>query len=67
MPKNSKQMIRYLKKHGFVILGYKGSHCKMYNSKTKKYTEVPVHSKELSKLMENVILDEAGLKGEKIC
>lgn len=47
MPKNSKQMIRYLKQHGFVVIRYKGSHCKMYNSKTNKYTEVPVHSKEL--------------------
>lgn len=67
MPKNSKQMIRYLKKNGFEIIGYKGSHCKLYNKKSGKYTEVSIHSKELSKLMEHVILEEAGLKGEKIC
>ena len=65
MPKNSKQMIRYLKKNGFKVIGYKGSHCKLYNADTGKYTEVSVHSKELTKRMENVILIQTGLKGDE--
>lgn len=65
MPKNSKQMIRYLKKNGFEIVGYKGSHCKLYNKKTGKYTEVPIHSKELKRNIEILILKQAGLEGDK--
>lgn len=65
MPKNSKQMIRYLKKNGFKVVGYKGSHCKLYNSSTGKYTEVAIHSKELKKNVERLILKQAGLKGDE--
>lgn len=65
MPKNGKQMVRYLKKHGFVVIGYKGSHCKLYNKNTDKYTEVPIHSKELKRSVELAILKQADLKGDE--
>ena len=58
-------MIRYLKKNGFKVIGYKGSHCKLYNAETGKYTEVSVHSKELKRTIEDAILKQAGLKGDK--
>ena len=63
MPMNSKEMIRFLKRNGFVeIKGGKGSHRRLKNFATGKVTEVPCHSKELGKILEKVILKEAGLK-----
>ena len=47
MPMNSKEMIRFLKRNGFVeIKGGKGSHRRLKNFATGKVTEVPCHSKE---------------------
>lgn len=64
MPMKPKEMLRYLKKNGFseVKGGGKGGHQKMYNSKTNRTTEVPMHAKELTKAMENEILKQAGLR-----
>ena len=63
MPMNSREMIRFLKRNGFTeIKGGKGSHRRFKNFDTGKVTEVPCHSKELGKILEKVILKEAGLK-----
>lgn len=63
MPMNSKEMIRFLLKNGFVeIKGGKGSHRRFKNFQTGKVTEVPCHSGELSKTLEKAILRQAGLK-----
>jgi mRNA interferase HicA len=62
MPMNSKEMIRFLLKNGFIqINGGKGSHRRFKNFQTGKVTEVPCHSKELSKVLEKAILKQAGL------
>lgn len=64
MPMTSKEMIKFLKKNGFVILRQKGtSHIQMMNPKTGKQTTVPNHgSKTLARGLEQGILKQAGLK-----
>ena len=63
MPLSAKEMIKLLKKNGFIeIKGGKGSHRRIKNFKTGKVTEVPFHSKELKKGTEQAILKQAGLK-----
>ena len=50
MPKGRikpEELIKLLKKHGFVEHHQKGSHCMLKNEKTGKYTVVPCHGKEL--------------------
>lgn len=62
MPMTSKQMIKHLKKNGFVRVSQEGSHIKMRNYDTGKQTIVPFHNKDLSKGLEQDILKQAGLK-----
>lgn len=63
MPMTSTEMIKLLKKNGFVqIVGGKGSHKKFYNQSTGKSTIVPDHKQELGKVLEHRILKQAGLK-----
>lgn len=62
MPMTSREMIKYLKKNGFVVVGQNGSHVKMKNNETGRQTEVPYHSTDLKKGLEQAILKQAGLK-----
>lgn len=63
MPMTSKEMIRYLKKHGFIQMKHAPSgHRKFHNPVTKKTTVVPFHNKDLGIGLENAILKQAGLK-----
>lgn len=64
MPMTSKEMIKFLKKNGFIILRQKStSHIQMRNPITGKQTTVPNHgSKTLGKGLEQQILKQAGLK-----
>lgn len=62
MPLTSKQMIKLLKKNGFVKVGQVGSHVKMRNTTTNHQTTVPLHNKDLGKGLEQEILKQAGLK-----
>ncbi len=63
MPMNSKEIIKFLLKNGFVaVKGGKGSHRRFKNFSTGKVTEVPCHSRELKKNLERAILKQAGLK-----
>lgn len=63
MPMSSKEMIKHLRKNGFVeISGGKGSHRRFKNFQTGKATEVPFHARDLKKGTEQKILKEAGLK-----
>ncbi|MDD3263074.1 MAG: type II toxin-antitoxin system HicA family toxin [Candidatus Absconditabacteria bacterium] len=54
-------LIKILKKHGFVEHHRKGSHCMLKNPKTGKYTVVPVHNKELGIGITLAIINQAGL------
>lgn len=62
MPMTGKEMVKFLKKHGFEEVGQKGGHVKMQNPQTKAFTVVPQHSAELGKGIEQAILKQAGLK-----
>lgn len=62
MPMTSREMIKFLKKHGFITISQSGSHVKMRNPDTGKTVIVPYHSKDLKKGMEQTILSQAGLK-----
>lgn len=62
MPMTPKQMVKYLKRNGFIRLRQDGSHIFMYNKKTNKRTTVPMHNKDLAKGLEHIILKQAGLK-----
>lgn len=58
-----KEMVKYLKKHGFVKdKSPDGSHQNLSNPKTGYRTTVPMHSKELGKGLEQAILKQAGLR-----
>lgn len=63
MPMTPKDMVKLLKANGFEELRQPGtSHLRMWNPKTGKQTTVPMHSRELSKGLEQAILKQAGLK-----
>ncbi|MBD5444872.1 MAG: type II toxin-antitoxin system HicA family toxin [Lachnospiraceae bacterium] len=62
MPMTSSEMLKYLKKNGFVIISQNGSHIKLKNPYTQKAVIVPYHARELKKGMEQAILKQAGLK-----
>ena len=63
MPMTSTEMIKFLKKNGFIqIADGKGSHKKFYNQSTGISTVVPDHKQELGKDLEHKILKQAGLK-----
>lgn len=62
MPMTSQEMIKFLKKNGFIVISQNGSHIKMRNPETGNTVIVPYHSKDLKKGMEQAILKQAGLK-----
>ncbi len=62
MPMKPKEMIRLLKKNGFIKISQNGSHVKMKNFKTGKQTTVPLHSKDLKKKTRRCHPKTSGLK-----
>ena len=62
MPMTSKEMVKLLKKNGFVEVSCSGSHRKMMNPVSKRVVIVPYHAKDLKKGLEEAILKQAGLK-----
>lgn len=63
MPMTPKQMVKFLKENGFIEVRQNGtSHLRMRNPNTGMQTTVPMHSKDLSKGLEQSILKQAGLK-----
>ncbi|EEX28367.1 toxin-antitoxin system, toxin component, HicA family [Lactobacillus crispatus MV-3A-US] len=62
MPWKPAKMVRFLKKNGFIELPKKGGHRRFFNPTTGRKTEVPMHSKELKKMTEKAILEQAGLE-----
>ena len=63
MPRTPKQLVSYLKEHGFQEIRQNGtSHLILRNPATGKQTTVPMHNKELSKGLEQAILKQTGLK-----
>ena len=62
MPMTAKEMVKFLKQHGFEEVSQKGSHLKMRNYATGRQTEVPTHAQDLPVGTEKSILKQAGLK-----
>ncbi|MGN0502424.1 MAG: type II toxin-antitoxin system HicA family toxin [Ruminococcus sp.] len=62
MPMTPREMIKLLKKNGFIEVSSAGSHRKLFNPDTNKIVIVPYHSKAMKKGLEQGILKEAGLK-----
>lgn len=63
MPMTSKEMIKLLKKNGFIeVDGGNGSHRKLMNPQKKITVIIPYHCKDLKKGIEQAILKQAGLK-----
>lgn len=62
MPMTSKQMITYLKNHGFEVVSQNGSHVKLKSRYNGKQTVVPNHCRDLKKGLEQAIIKQAGLK-----
>lgn len=62
MTKTPREIIKILKKQGFVKKSQNGSHLKMYNPITNVTIPVPIHPKEMKKGLEQRILKETGLK-----
>lgn len=62
MPLTPKQMIKLLKRNGFVVISQNGSHVKLRNAKTDRQVIVPCHCKDLKKGLEQAILKQAGIK-----
>ncbi len=62
MPMTSLEMIKYLKRSGFIVVSQNGSHIKMRNSESGKTVIIPYHYKDLKKGMEQAILKQAGLR-----
>ena len=49
MPMSSQEMLKFLKKNGFIVISQNGSHVKLKNYVTEKTVIVPYHSKDLKK------------------
>ena len=62
MPLTSKELIKKLKKHGYVIVSQNGSHVKLFNDANGITLIVPYHCKALKKGLEHAILKQAGLE-----
>ena len=62
MTKTPREIIKFLKKQGFVKKSQNGSQLKMYNPITNVTIPVLIHPKEMKKGLEQRILKEAGLK-----
>ncbi len=62
MPLKPKEMIKLLKRNGFVAVNQTGSHVKLKNKETGKQVVVPLHNKDLKIGLEKAILKEAGVK-----
>jgi len=63
VPMTPAEMIRLLKKNGFLyVKSNNGSHQKYHNPQTGRTVSVPLHAKELKKGLEQRLLKDAGLK-----
>lgn len=57
----SREMVRVLKKAGFIEKRQTGSHLILFNPESKKVTTVPIHAKTLGKGLTHTIIEQSGL------
>ena len=61
----TREVIRVLKKCGFVEFRQKGSHLILVNETLNKMTVVPIHSKDIKRGLLHSIIKDAGLTPEE--
>lgn len=61
-----RQILKILKKKGFVELKQIGSHLHLYHPVNKLRTAVPMHNKDLKRKTLAAIVRQAGLKAENL-
>ena len=62
MPLKPKQMEKIILKDGWILKSQVGSHRQYIHPTKQGKVTIPFHSKELTKMVENSILKQAGLK-----
>ena len=62
MPLKPKQMEKIILKDGWILKSQVGSHRQFIHPTKQGKVTIPFHSKELTKMVENSILKQAGLK-----
>lgn len=63
----AKELVRFLKKQGFVEISQSGSHLHLMNPQTKKRTTVPIHVGRIIGLgLMKTILSQAGISLEEL-
>ncbi|WP_334352035.1 type II toxin-antitoxin system HicA family toxin [Companilactobacillus sp. HBUAS56257] len=62
MPMKPRELVRILKRNGFIEKSQQGLHLKMYNPLTKVTIPIPIHAREIKKGIEHAILKKAGLE-----
>lgn len=61
----AKQLVRFLKQHGFKESGQNGSHLHFYNPTTNKRTTVPIHAgKIIGPGLLKAVLAQAGIASD---
>ena len=65
LPMTPKQLIKLLKKFGFVKISQNGSHLKLCHPISNKIVIVTMHNKDLGKGLEKTILKQAGITNDK--
>ena len=55
------KILRALKQAGFIEIGQKGSHIKLLNPHSNYRTVVPIHSRDLKRILLKEIIKQAGL------
>jgi len=61
----AREVLRRLLRAGFRIVSQKGSHIKLFNAKTGKQTQVPLHPGDLGRKLITKILKQAGVSVEE--
>jgi predicted RNA binding protein YcfA (HicA-like mRNA interferase family) len=61
-----RDMVRALKRAGFVEHHQKGSHLYLWHPERQRMTTVAMHAKDLKRSLMKVILDQAGLTEDEL-
>lgn len=56
-----RELVRLLKKNGFIEVSQRGLHLKLFNPETKVTIPVPIHAREMKVGIEKAILKQAGI------
>ncbi len=65
MPKTVREILKILKKNGFIKVDQNGSHIKMFNKKSNRTTIVPNHKGDVPLGTEKAIWKQSDIKGPK--